>query len=84
MKDIDKILEQIRNDEKEVFSPNYICSKKKNKLNWSGMHLNSFRLRVYSGEIKSTKYYEGMARKYKITKRNLLDWLMKQNYGQKN
>ena len=82
MKDIDTILEQINLDEKEVFTPNYICEEKKDKLNWVGMDRRTFMRRVDRGEIKSIKLKLGSTEKIKfcISRENLLDYLQKQNY----
>jgi len=90
--DIDEILNQINLCEQEVFTLNDVVrvgktEEFKKKLNWSGMHENSFRLRLWSGECKSTKisFSKFKSKKndfyYQITKDNLLDWLEKQNYG---
>ncbi len=85
--DIDEIINQINLSEDDVFSLNEVVREDRNKLNWSGLHKNSFRLRLYSQDCKNTRLRvskpETLKPKYdyQITKDNLLNWLQLQNYG---
>jgi len=80
---IDEIIEEIETSTNkdgspmETFTPTYICNeyladKKHTKLNWVGMHIDTFRKKVKKSEM----FIEVGGKKY-ITKERLLDYIQK-------